>query len=272
MGKSKCKVIYATDLDRTVIFSNRFVTEIDPTPMELLSVSERTDTMESYVLKEYVERLQKLKDSLMFVPVTSRSIAEYNRVMLSKFAQYAIVTNGCHIMFNGKVYKVYDEYLKNEVIDFKKFQDSAILGLFKIAELEKEPKIIDGTYVFAKVKNPDEDTSDTIKTFNESSESVIIERNGRKLYATPKKINKGTALTWLVNHLGLNGDSTKIVASGDSIMDAHFIKEADIKIVPMHGQLLNELPDWLKDIETVPSGPLGTLKTLDICENILNNV
>lgn len=271
---SNYKLVYATDLDRTVIFSERFVNEQCPTPMVMLEVSEKTDTMKSYAHKEYVERLEELINTkkVLFVPVTSRSIAEYKRVKLSKFAKYAIVTNGCHILFNGEVYEPYEEYLRNNIIDFKKFQKDGIEAVLNITKLEKEPKIIDDAYVFAKVKDPNEDTSEILSGFNNKNEDILIERNGRKLYVTPKNVNKGTALTWLMSHIILIDNNSKIIASGDSIMDASFIKHADIKIVPQHGTILNEHLDFLSDSIVVSNGPMGTLETLDICEDILGRV
>ena len=271
------KVIYATDLDRTVIFSERFVTEQHPVSLDKLSVSEETSSMRSYVLNEYIDKLKYLLDNrdIKFIPVTSRSIAEYKRVKLAEFSDYAIVTNGCHILFKGKIYEPYERFVKENLINFENFQKNAIMAVMGITKLEKEPKIIDDAYVFAKVNDPNEDTSKQLKEFNTSNEDILIERNGRKLYATPKNINKGTALMWLINHLKVNRinteknneDNIKIIASGDSIMDASFIKYADVKIVPQHGDILKEHLDFLNDSIVVSNGPIGALETLAICED-----
>lgn len=256
-------VVYATDFDRTVIFSKRCIDEYHKSNERLLVV-ERTPNYVSYALEKYVNGLKKLPRNILFVPVTSRSIDEYLRVKLSKYAKYAIVTNGCHILYNGKIYQPYERHLADFYRAFNKFASVALDGLRSIGELDKDPRVIDNAYMFAKLADQNVDTTKKIEEFNQNNRLVQIERNGRKLYATPKNINKGTALEWLMKHLELEGSLA--IASGDSVMDISFLRLADIVIVPEHATLWNNIPADMKGVTMTAGGPSGSMKALNMCE------
>lgn len=137
----------------------------------------------------------------------------------------------------------YENHLNNE-INWDEFRDSAIKCIREAAELDKDPRIIDGRYIFAKVADSNVDTTEKLIELNKKYNNLTIQRNGRKLYVTPRNITKSTALDWLRHELIL--DNAIVVASGDSIMDRDLVKYADIKIVPAHGDI-NKYLDFEPD-------------------------
>lgn len=132
----------------------------------------------------------------------------------------------------------YERHLNSET-NWDEFRDSAIKCIKEAAELDKDPRIIDNRYIFAKVADSDVDTAEKLIELNKKYNNLTIQRNGRKLYVTPRNITKSTALDWLRHEIGL--DNAVVVASGDSVMDKDLVKYADIKIVPAHGDINKHL-------------------------------
>lgn len=261
------KVIYATDLDRTVIFSDRFVREYN-IDLTKCVIAEQTDQYKAFINRQFLALIKNGCEyrhrnitgqlgEVVFIPVTSRSIAEYTRLDIQKYADYAIVTNGCHILKNGQLMDSYEKHLNNE-INWDEFRDSAIKCIREAAELDKDPRIIDDRYIFAKVADNSIDTTEKLIELNKKYNNLTIQRNGRKLYVTPRNITKSTALDWLRHEIRL--DNAIVVASGDSVMDKDLVKYADIKIVPAHGDINKHL-DFEPD-KIVQCGPDGAFETL----------
>lgn len=256
------KVIYATDLDRTVIFSKRFLESKKINIADCLEVEKNGD-YSSYACKEYLDKIKSIPSNMKFIPVTSRSIAEYSRVELSKYADYAIVSNGCHILFNGEILKDYEVYLKENNLITDSFKDTAIKAIKSLTELDKEPRVVDNAYIFAKVANPEVDIQEKIKQLELENDSITIQRNGNKIYVTPRLVTKGTALNWLREFIGAS--NSVVIGSGDSIMDKPLLDSADIGIVPTHGDILRSTEVYESSYMLVKQGPKGAVDTLKLC-------
>ncbi|MED3561985.1 hypothetical protein P4447_05605, partial [Bacillus xiapuensis] len=60
-----------------------------------------------------------------------------------------------------------------------------------------------------------------------------VSLQGRKLYFIPKAINKGAALTYIINREEL----PLLAGAGDSVLDWDFLTSCQNRIVPAHGEL-----------------------------------
>ena len=275
------KVIYATDLDRTVIFSERFMKENNIDKAKCV-IAEQTDQYKAFINRSFLaiikngyeyrhRNIQGQLGEIIFIPVTSRSIAEYTRLDISKYADYAIVTNGCHILKNGQLMGEYDEHL-NYVIDWDKFIKDAISCIKEAAELDKDPRIVDNRYIFAKVADSQIDTAEKLVELNKKYSNLTIQRNGRKLYVTPRNITKSTALDWLRQNIKMN--NAIVIASGDSVMDKDLVKYADVKVVPAHGDINKHLDFKVDKVAQLgPDGAFETLlKAIKLTKNNVNDI
>lgn len=93
--------IFATDLDRTLIYSNRaFDNNNHFICVEHINAKEIT-----YMTQESIRLLHKLKEKVMIIPVTTRSIEQFKRVTIVSDSKYAITSNGGTILKNGKILK-----------------------------------------------------------------------------------------------------------------------------------------------------------------------
>lgn len=227
-------VIYATDLDRTLIFSHRFLSEL-PYNKEKVLVETKEEKEISYMSKIAYDKLQDLNnnENITIVPVTTRSVEEYRRINLGFIPKYAIVANGGIILEDGKPSIDYDEYVKS----FLNPMELATLSidLMELASLSKKPKLIDGCYWFAKTDNEDlfdVEAHDLIERYPRWS----FTRQRNKCYAIPNHISKQVALRWLYHKLS----KPYIIASGDSLLDIPMLSLANEAVVPYHSDLLKD--------------------------------
>lgn len=228
------QVIYATDLDRTLIFSYRFLNEL-PYSKEKVLVETKEGKELSYMSKLAYDKLQDISTNkdIIVVPVTTRSIEEYKRVKLGFVPNYAIVANGGIILENGKRCEEYDKYVKS----FLNPLELATLSieLLELSSLNREPKLIDGCYWFAKTDNEelfDVEVHDLIKKYPRWS----FTRQKDKCYIIPNHISKQVALRWLYHKLL----KPYIIASGDSLLDIPMLSLANEAFIPYHSDLLKD--------------------------------
>lgn len=250
-------MIYASDLDRTLIYSQHFISA-HPNESELILVD--SSTTDSYISKDVAIRLVGLtkNNKVRFIPVTTRSVDEYSRVKIPGVtAGYAITSNGGVILHNGGKLKAWEE---------RRGKERDMYGLMQMAEtintltgISRKSKIIDGTYIFNKTFDADATIKEIDKLKEEYKEyKFVVERN--KIYAIPIEVSKGIALKWLQNYL----EESTVLASGDSVLDISMLEVANLKVVPAHGSILEKYST--SEFIIVESGVCGPLQTLRIVE------
>lgn len=264
----KKHILYASDLDRTLIFSKRFIDESNfKGAYELVETKTNEDgSIEkiSYMSPSVKEGIQELNnnDQITFVPVTSRSLEEYNRVKLGFVPEYAIVANGGLILHNGEIVKEWSEYIRKNVSLPRLMQLSMELSEFKSLDPDRMPRLIDGCYLFTKTfhhKKFDEE-ADAISV---AYEDIDFTRQNNKCYLIPKCFSKQVALRWLWNKL----NKPYIIASGDSQLDLPMLTLANKAIIPDHGALITE--GIVTDARTVSGGVESPLRTIEFIKGFL---
>lgn len=255
-------VLYASDLDRTLIFSHRFLEEYPCKdicrPVEIKDDS----TVISYMSTQVYRRLHEIKENekVVFVPVTTRSMDEYNRVDLGFTPKYAIIDNGGTILdSDNNIITEYNDYVKSK-IDFIEMAKISmdIVELFK--SVDYEPKVIDGKYIFFKTKNTeifDEEAS----YLNTIYPNWTVTRQRNKCYVVPNHFSKQIALRWLWYKL----NKPYIVASGDSELDLPMLALAQSAVVPDHGSLYKD--KIVLDGNIITGGVTSSLETMKIVED-----
>lgn len=256
------KVIYATDLDRTLIFSKRFLDEYNNNETEYSLVETFEGKEISYISNKVKDKLHELNNNgnVEIVPVTSRSIDEYNRINLPITPEYTILSCGGTILKNGEPIKEYEEYINSNIKRIEMM--SLAMDLEDLKSVNRDSKFIDNKYVFTKTDNPEYFDLE-IEALNYKYPNFIIVRQKSKVYAIPSCFNKGIALRWLQNYLGIN----KIVASGDSELDLPMLVIADYAIIPKHGDLIKER--FVTDGRIVDAGIDSPMYTMNIVESLV---
>ncbi|MCT4592846.1 MAG: hypothetical protein N4A57_01020 [Anaeromicrobium sp.] len=228
-------MIFASDLDRTLIYSKKFIENIC---REEIVLVERMDEKEiSYMTKKAFDHLSKLKDKLLFVPVTTRTIKQYKRIfMLNEVIspKYAVVSNGGNILIDGKV----DE-------EWRSIIQSKLKECAPIDEIRNEFDKVKGHWVLRgydadnlflyNIVDEENVHKETLDIFNKWLDKMNwnMSLQGRKLYFVPNCINKWSPIEYIKNMEKKN----TVFASGDSLLDMPILNMANYSIAPTHGEI-----------------------------------
>lgn len=255
-------MIYATDYDRTLIYSIKFL-EMHPCPDKVVLVDK--SKIDSYISNRVLNKLRYILElGIQFIPVTARSVEEFKRVNIPGVnPEYAITTCGGVILHNGERDKDWDNHIKGN-INIREI-DKIRVELNELQDVNYNTKFVDEAYLFTKfdINNKDRLKVDLARLqSNFEGYSFRIDKN--KLYAIPNIVSKNAALTWLASKLG----ETEIIASGDGENDICFLNSANLAMIPSHCTI-----DVSKDIKAnyivIENGVLSPLETLNIIESRL---
>jgi len=212
------KIIYASDMDRTLIYSTKFLNEY-PSDSEKEEVEYYREDFSVYMNKKALEGIRELNKEIYFVPVTSRTIEQYKNIKLGFMPEFVITSCGGKILHNGNEMESWNKYvhesLNSNVMNL-------LLNLLREKGFEKA-KILDDCFIFFKSENP-VDVSALMNQF----EGFNLIRQDKKFYIVPKHISKKIALEWLKNNLKCD----KLFASGDSGLDMEMLDFADKAMIP----------------------------------------
>lgn len=256
------KVLYATDMDRTIVFSQRFLDEY-PTSAKYEIAETKGDRIISYVALDVKNKLHTLNNNINVevVPVTTRSKAEFERINIGLNNKYAIISNGGIILENGEPMKEWEDYLSSKV-DRVELMD-VFMDLGELESVCRKVDIIDGKYLFT--KTDDAETFDLeINALRIKYPNVEFTRQRGKIYGIPKAFSKSIALTWLKDRI----KAETVVASGDSELDIPMLQVANYPFVPEHGELAKQC--YVSPEKLIPAGIDSALHTMKKVEELIS--
>lgn len=215
-------LIFASDLDNTLIYSHKRDIGDNKILVELYEGREV-----SYMTTKSYELLQDISMRLLLVPLTTRSIAQYERLMITKTVpEYALTSNGGVLLRNGKPDAEWQRQTAQIVRAVAAELDKAQLLLQKDRNRSLDVRFVDDCFVFTK-------TADITATMNLLANNldctqVNIFNNGVKIYVLPKALSKGMA----VQRLRQLFEKAKILCAGDSDFDIPALEAADYAYCP----------------------------------------
>lgn len=274
-------MIFATDLDKTLIYSYRHLTDETP-DVEIVEFKDNKPL--SYMTNKSFNTLWKLKQrtDMMIIPVTARSTDQFNRILVTGNCPYAIVASGATILKNGKpikdwdnivtkireqntdIYKMFMSYLSQ--IDSPHDDPSEDDSYTFSSYFEIKPRLVNDSVIFFKL---------TEKAVTESFLPMKLEKKarkhnwnftlqGQKGYLAPEDISKEHALSYLSAKLQDND----IITAGDGTLDVPFIKLGNIlKFIPEHSEAYQHRDECTPCV-IIPNGLLGVDTMLDIISRI----
>lgn len=232
-------MIFASDLDRTLIFSERYV----PNKEDYLLVETSKSGYQSYILKETFSLLSNVTH---FVPVTTRNESEWKRTLLytALRPRYAIVSNGEVVLEDGVASTEWATYLQEELAHIS-LEDivpvaSDILNPVRLAE----PRICSEYMVMFKVLNAPQTAEYRLLCSHLLDSAWTATANGNKIYVMPKVVTKESALRFVQQQL----DNLPVFGAGDSIMDLGIISSFQGGAFLRHADSI--LPRQPQEIET----------------------
>ncbi|WP_088226705.1 HAD family hydrolase [Desulfosporosinus sp. FKB] len=232
-------VLFASDLDQTLIYSHRSITpslDVDT----FLSVEQLDNQDISFMSPSALKLLKELSRKILFVPVTTRTKLQYSRVNFQGYGiypRYAVTSNGGTIIKEGRE----DNVWKKRVLTGWGYCAEARDLLSKFREishpswvLKDSDKLADDLFYYCVVdrtKIPLPELEDFALWAGKMHWNLSIQ--GRKLYLIPHHVSKKSAIQYLQEKEGLS----TLVAAGDSLLDLDLLQKADVAFAPSHGEL-----------------------------------
>ncbi len=219
------KILFATDLDNTLLFSHKHRRPGDVC-VELLDGAEQ-GFMTSAVWEEL---LPAVSDAVTLLPVTTRSIAQYQRIQWPNGSEpaWAVTTNGGILLDHGTPDS---NWMKESLRQAARHQSD-------LAQLYRElpnydwclrRKMVDGLYLFAVC--PEGTPMEDCKAFFQGRTALTVEPSGRKLYFFPPELHKGAGVLQARRRFA----SSLLVCAGDTVLDVPMLRLADLALVPDGG-------------------------------------
>lgn len=223
-------MIFATDLDRTMIYSEKFLEDFKE---EVINIEIFKERPISYISSKALESLKKLNQVATIIPTTMRNFEQYHRISL--FSEYIVpkfyvINNGGTIFKDGKEDISWTRVIQNQLGQLVISYEEALqifLNLYKgpIEQYKKSDGLI---WLVLGDKNQIDWTG--IKAYKERIQNSgwSIDVNERKIYLYPSCINKWAALDYIRRCYM----KAPILAAGDSLFDCEMVTKADFGVIP----------------------------------------
>ncbi|MFC9956219.1 HAD family hydrolase [Streptomyces nigra] len=232
-------VIVASDLDRTLIYSAAALalTMPDARAPRLLCVEVHESKPLSYMTETAAQLLTDLGDRALFVPTTTRTRKQYQRINLpGPPPTYAICANGGHLLVDGVSdpdwHAQVTARLAESCAPLAEIQDH-LMATASPAWVRKH-RVAEDLFAYLVVERellPEEWVKELAVWAENRGWTVSLQ--GRKIYAVPKPLTKSAALRELARRTG----AELTLAAGDSLLDADLLLAADRGWRPGHGEL-----------------------------------
>ncbi|MBB5179717.1 hydroxymethylpyrimidine pyrophosphatase-like HAD family hydrolase [Planomicrobium koreense] len=231
-------ILFASDLDQTLIYSRRSM-GLDVSEAELREVERFEGNPQSFMTEKSQQALWELSESAFFLPVTTRTQAQYERVTGifkdGDAPRFAVVSNGAVILENGQPIKEWSEKLRQQCTSDKTVIEELMP---KIEQHFSEDWVLrvrqaDNWFVYLIVDRerfPEEKLGEFTKIFREIGWDMSLQ--GRKLYFMPVSITKAGAMEYVKERV----NASFVAAAGDSLLDHCLLESADLGLFAAHGE------------------------------------
>jgi hypothetical protein len=235
------RTLVATDLDGTVLFSEQSISELasgEARAARLQPVDVDGERVYAYMTRSAVDRWSALAAVEAVVPVTTRSVPQYERLRLPGPApRFAVVCNGARVLVDGESDPAWERavraVLAADAAPFAEVWRTA--STWKAERGFASLRAVEDFFVYLTVAHRE----DWLSGFAREVHAWCRERGwraslqGRKLYLLPASLDKAPAVAEVVARLG----ASRVVAGGDSLLDERMLRAADAAIRPAHGEL-----------------------------------
>lgn len=215
-------VVFHSDLDNTLIYSYKHDLGDKKTCVEIYQGREI-----SFMTAQSAALLKEVYGKVLFVPTTTRTTEQYERINLGiGTPRYALTCNGGILLIDGKEDEAWYRESEQMVSDCQDELGRAQDCLEKDQNRNFEIRNIRGLFLFTKSACPDQSIAKLKEVLNLNKVNVFS--NGAKVYVVPVKLSKGSA----VQRFRKKVRGSLVIAAGDSEFDVPMLKEADAGIAP----------------------------------------
>lgn len=232
-------VLVASDLDRTLIYSERALALDGPDRLapRLLCVEVLDGRPLSFLTERAAALLAELGRRARFVPATTRTVEQYRRVNLpGPQPTYAICANGGQLLVDGEPDRDWRREITARIAADAAPLDEVVsrLALSADPEWTRKRRVADEQFAYL-VVDRDRLPAGWLPELTGwcAERGWRISLQGRKVYAVPRPLTKSAALAEAVRRSGAG----TVLAAGDSLLDADLLLAADAGWRPGHGEL-----------------------------------
>lgn len=227
-------LIFASDLDRTLVFSSHFDRiegAIHPENFVVLDyIADREFT--AYMDVSDLDRLKEISHSVEFIPVTARTRKKLDVLKLHELGvryRYAIIENGAEILVDGETELGWENHVKS----FDYITEPNLI-VEELSSVLKDTEIVLGKFSISVFDCSDVVMDKVSEVLESYSDRYYLLKDHRRIFVMFKGIDKGSALKYLRDNF-LRG--SEIVAAGDAVMDLSMLEVADLGLVCDSGYL-----------------------------------
>jgi len=240
---SDSRFLVASDLDRTLIYSNRALALDVPDRLapRLLGVEVHDGRALSFMTEQAAGMLVDLASEALVVPATTRTRAQYERVNLPGptpgwIPSYAICANGGHILVDGVPDTDWQAEIRGRLAEASAPLAQMVEHLAIVADPEwtHKRRVAEDLFAYLVVERaelPDGWLAELTGWCEERGWTISLQ--GRKVYAVPAPLTKSAALAEVRRRTG----ATTVLTAGDSLLDAELLLAGDHGWRPGHGEL-----------------------------------
>lgn len=251
--------LVVSDLDNTLIYSYKHDIGEDKIPVELYE-----GRQVSFMTEKSHELLKRVRDKVEFVPLTTRSTQQYERITFDDNwkPHFALTGNGGSLLVDGVEEEAWKKESMRLIAPCKADLQKAYTIFEEDTNRTLDVRWVDGLFLFTKLKEPEQ----TLQKLKEElgDTELLFYQNGVKVYAVPKVLNKGIALQRLKKRL----QPEYTIAAGDSMFDVEMLAEADEAFFPKALlPLLDQKREKRKKWNQTPEGELLSDQLLTYLSN-----
>jgi hydroxymethylpyrimidine pyrophosphatase-like HAD family hydrolase len=243
-------MVFASDLDSTLIYSARHCELISSE--KLFPVDFYNNNNCSFITSSIQHKLEHINESMLFVPVTTRSPDQYKRMKYFYDVikpKYAVVANGGIILRDGIELKSWSDISSTKLKGLVSVKNMMQLcSFFLQMDFVISYKTCEDLFIYSIV--------DVDKLANATSKGQIdlnyleilrsfcgaynysVSKQGKKVYIVPNCVNKYDPIKYIMKLENIN----TLLSAGDSLLDYPLIKNSTYGIIPAHGELLCSPP------------------------------
>lgn len=230
------KPVVLSDLDDTLFQTRRkMVDELALEPFRTGAL-DRSLAPRSFMTEEQAMLVDWLLAQAELIPVTARGTQELSRVQIP-FRSWAIATHGAVILTpEGEPDAQWKAHMLQRLAPYRDrllTMQRTITGMMESRRINAWARLnyeYDDIPVYMVMKHRDSTQLDELNAFADeieqafSTEGFYIHRNSNNVAWIPAPVEKGLAVSWLLNKLRAERGVFPVIGLGDSLSDHRFMK------------------------------------------------
>ncbi|WP_026694414.1 hypothetical protein [Peribacillus kribbensis] len=234
-------MIFASDLDRTLIYSKR-ACGTDLFAPNIRAVEQIPERDISYMTETAIHLLSRVNEAAHFIPATTRTRDLYHRISLFQkkiVPKYAVVSNGGTILVDGEEDREWAGILRKK-LEAESAHFEEIMNEFERVrhpDWVLDARICDDLFCSSRILDEKAPLQE-LKEFEIAVDALgwSLSLQEKKLYMTPKPLTKWAAVEYVSEKLGAG----TVITAGDSKLDLCMLEVADYALTPRHGEILEK--------------------------------